>query len=75
MTTPETLLRSLAPTLLLAAPALAAAQGQVYDGGTGGGALPWAFVGFAVVALVVVFLVVMWLRRPPERPPFNRPRG
>jgi sterol desaturase/sphingolipid hydroxylase (fatty acid hydroxylase superfamily) len=56
-------------------PAIAAAQGQVQDGTGAGGALPWVFVAFAVAALVVVFLVFRWLRRPPERPPFNRPRS
>jgi membrane protein implicated in regulation of membrane protease activity len=66
------LLRAL--SLAAMAPAFAVAQGEVQQPGLEGRALPWLFVGFAVVALVVVFLVFRWLRRPPERPPFNRPR-
>jgi membrane protein implicated in regulation of membrane protease activity len=61
-------------SLVALAPANALAQGPVSEPGSEGTALPWLFVAFAVVALVVVFLVFRWLRRPPERPPFNRPR-
>lgn len=63
-----------APFLLVLAPLAASAQAQAQAPSSEGSALPWVFVAFAVAVVVVVFLVFRWLRRPPERPPFNRPR-
>lgn len=68
-------LQALLLALAAVPPALGAAQGPVEGGESSGSALPWVFVAFAVVALVLVILVFRWLRQPPERPPFNRPRS
>ncbi|HYG67005.1 MAG TPA: hypothetical protein VD838_05075, partial [Anaeromyxobacteraceae bacterium] len=63
----------LAPVCALAQSS--AGQHEMPAGDQGGGPLLFVFLGFAVAAIVVVFLVFRWLRRPPERPPFNRPRA